>query len=314
MEWQVIGSVGEIRIAWPEAFTKVSKAFKAIKVSFDVPSVACAISQTVAYTYYTRLLGYTLFPPALIAIMGLPTLWAILMRKQPELKDRLLSMFIRRALNVLFLVHPMVSEVVLSGLVCTDLGYDGSYLKYDVRVDCNSAEYAPYRTFALCMVAVWVLGYPLLLLGLLLYYKVPNIAARKKQRAKLGAFLAHSFRLACKPPDEGSTDSPPVAPSGIWLALLSRILHSLDDLTLPELSFLALLHGLEGASTMLKEELVRGLTKVMQKLIDSQEFAVSLVRWDADSPDPDERCACGHIGQIFMAYKPKRWWYAGASP
>jgi hypothetical protein len=164
------------------------------------------------------------------------------------------------------------------------------------------------------MVAVWVLGYPLLLLGLLLYYKVPNIAARKKQRAKLGAFLAHSFRLACKPPEEGSTDSPPVAPSGIWLALLSRILHSLDDLTLPELSFLALLHGLEGASTMLKEELVRGLTKVMQKLIDSQEFAVSLVCWDANSPDPDERCACGHIGQIFMAYKPKRWWYAGASP
>jgi hypothetical protein len=267
-----------------------------------------------AYTYYTRLLGYTLFPPALIAVMALPTLWAILMRRQPELKDRLFIMFIRRALNVLFLVHPIVSEVVLSGLVCMDLGYDGSYLKYDVRIDCNSAEYAPYRTYALCMVAMCVLGYPLLLLGLLLYYKVPNIAARKEQRAKLGAFLAYSFRLECKSPCEGSADATPVAPSGIWLALLSRILHSLDDLTLPELCFLAVLHGLEGASTMRKEELVRGLAEMMQKLIDSHEFAVSLVCWDADSPDPEERCACGHIGQIFMAYKPKCWWYAGASP
>jgi hypothetical protein len=59
-----------------------------------------------SYTYYSRLLGYTLLPPALIAVMSLPTLWAV--GRQSVLKDRLLGMFIRRALNVLFLVYPIV--------------------------------------------------------------------------------------------------------------------------------------------------------------------------------------------------------------
>jgi hypothetical protein len=103
---QVISSIGGIRIEWPEEFKNVCKAFKNMKVSFDVPSVACALSQTMHYTYYSRLLGYTLFPSALIAIMSLPTLYAML--RQPALTHRLFGMFLRRTLNVLFLVHPIV--------------------------------------------------------------------------------------------------------------------------------------------------------------------------------------------------------------
>ena len=102
-----MGSVGSIRINWPDDFKKISRAFKAIKVSFDVPSVTCAISKTMTYTFYTRLLGYTLFPAGIIAAMALPTLYAMAFR--PALKDRLFGMFIRRALSVLFLVYPMVS-------------------------------------------------------------------------------------------------------------------------------------------------------------------------------------------------------------
>ena len=101
-----MSSIGEIGIKWPEAFTEVTKAFKNIKFSFDVPSVACALSQTMHYTFYSRLLGYTLFPFAMIAVMSLPTLLS--MARQPALTDRLFGMFLRRSLNVLFLVHPIV--------------------------------------------------------------------------------------------------------------------------------------------------------------------------------------------------------------
>jgi hypothetical protein len=344
--WQVMGSIGGIHIDWPEEFKKVARVFRTIKVSFDVPSVACALSQTMNYTFYTRLLGYTLFPPGLIAVMALPTLWA--MARQLDLKDRLLGMFIRRALFVLFLVHPMVSEVVLSGLVCTDLAYDGKYLKYDTRIDCNSAEYAAYWAFALSMVVVWVLGYPVLILGLLFYYKVPTVAARKQRRAKLGAFLTHTLRLESLPSCEGASSTQPdgVPNTTNLLALLARVFRvvtlgrqcdsvtgialgrrastaaerdraadavdSLEELDLTELCYLARLHGLGGVSALSKEQLLRGLDELMKELIDSQEIAVPVVTWDRNSPDPEERCACDRLGQIFMAYEARWWWYARA--
>ena len=101
-----MGSIGQIDIKWPKAFMDVTAAFKNLKFSFDVPSVACALSQTGHYTFYSRLLGYTLFPFAMIAVMALPTLFS--MARQLVLTDRLFGMFLRRSLNVLFLVHPIV--------------------------------------------------------------------------------------------------------------------------------------------------------------------------------------------------------------
>ena len=236
-----------------------------------------------------------------------------------------------------------MSEVVLSGLVCTDLAYDGYYLKYDTRIDCNSAEYAAYRAFALSMVAVWVLGYPTLVLGLLFLYKVPTIAARKLRRAKLGAFLTHSVRLESLPSREGPSAAQPPMPNKNLFALLARVfrvvtlgrrrdsttgialgreastaaqraraagaLNSLDELELPELRYLAQLHHVEEAATLSEEELVKALHELMEEKIDSQEIAVPVVSWDRNSPDEDERCACDRLGQIFMAYETQWWMY-----
>ena len=109
MPVQVMASIGKIDIKWPKAFTEVTAAFRNLKFSFDVPSVACALSQTMHYTFYSRLLGYTLFPLAMIAVMSLPTLFS--MARQPALSDRLFGMFLRRSLNVLFLLHPIVRSL-----------------------------------------------------------------------------------------------------------------------------------------------------------------------------------------------------------
>jgi hypothetical protein len=299
----------------------VTAAFKNLKFSFDVPSVACALSQTMHYTFYSRLLGYTLFPFAMIAVMALPTLFS--MARQLVLTDRLFGMFLRRSLNVLFLVHPIVrfrppaqrspslgqsasmrcaqvSEVVLSALVCTDLAYDGSYLKYDTRIDCNSPEYAAYRAFALSMVAVWVLGYPLSVLGLLFYYKVPAIAARKQRRAKLRAFLTHSLRLG--------------AFTAAQRDRLVATLDSLDELNLAELRYLAELYNLDGASTLPADSLVKALNRLMERMIDSESIAVPVVRWDQNAPDEDERCACNRVGQVFMQFEVKFWMCVSSKP
>ena len=93
---------------WPLEFKDVAKAFSFMKVSFDWPSVGCVLSQTTGNSFYVRLLGYTLFPPALIFAMFLPTLWAAAAGRGAALTARMAGMAIRKALLLLFVVYPKV--------------------------------------------------------------------------------------------------------------------------------------------------------------------------------------------------------------
>ena len=86
-----------------------------MKVSFDWPSVGCVLSQTTGNSFYVRLLGYTLFPPALIFAMFLPTLWAAAAGRGAALTARMAGMAIRKALLVLFFVYPKVRSALPIG-------------------------------------------------------------------------------------------------------------------------------------------------------------------------------------------------------
>jgi hypothetical protein len=105
---QVNGTVGTTNVQWPFEFKDVAQAFSFMKLSFDLPSVGCVLAYTTGNSFYVRLLGYTLFPPALILAMFLPTLWAAAARQEAELTARLAGMAIRKALLLLFVVYPKV--------------------------------------------------------------------------------------------------------------------------------------------------------------------------------------------------------------
>ncbi len=239
---QVNGTVGTTNVKWPFEFNDVAKAFALMKVSFDWPSFGCALSQSTGNSFYVQLLGYTLFPPALIFAMFLPTFWAVATGREAVPSWRAWP----SALLVLFIVYPkvrsthwiwlsvhllpcpsngskaalwQVSQTVLNGLVCVDLGLDGRFLKWDMRVDCDSAAYAPYHVYGLAMVAVWIVGYPLLLLGLLLRYNVPKIAACKRLRAEVGAFIEYSLRLESLTTEHPTAHvaSPALSAELVWL-------------------------------------------------------------------------------------------------
>ena len=245
---------------------------------------------------------------------------------------------------------PQVSQTVLNGLVCTDLGLDGRFLKWDLRVDCDSADYAPYRAYGLAMVPTWILGYPLLLLGLLFRYNVRTIAARKRLRAEVGAFMEYSLRLEnlavehpgaahaadaalppaltaqlawllgciCKvvalPPQRSAVSSVKLRRRSTAAEAIrtAGALNSLDEANVDKLRYLAELHNVERAAALTKEQLVKALNAVMHELIASERVTVPCVFWDLGSPDPDERLACDHLGQLITAYKPGFWWYGGA--
>jgi hypothetical protein len=68
---------------------------------------------------------------------------------------------------VVLLFYPRVSSTILSALRCRTLGEHLQVLEVDYSVDCLSLHYQRYRTVAFVSLALWPIGIPLGLLGLL---------------------------------------------------------------------------------------------------------------------------------------------------
>ena len=88
--------------------------------------------------------------------------------------------------------------MALSSLKCDELGEEGSYLHEDYRVDCLSSEYVSLKVIGWMFVLMWPVGAILFLLGLMRYYKVPELAKRKMQKAELRAFIRYCMANAFK--------------------------------------------------------------------------------------------------------------------
>jgi hypothetical protein len=52
----------------------------------------------------------------------------------------------------------------------------------------------------------------------------------------------------------------------------------------------------------------------MERMIESEEIAVPVVRWDLNAPDEDERCACDRLGQVLQKFEVPYWMYVRAKP
>jgi hypothetical protein len=345
---QVIGNIGKL-IHWPAEFAVATSWFAFFKLSFDVPSVGCVIRQAFEYTFYDRLLLYCLAPVAIIAVLNLPLAWAWLRPVPTALRDEVRTRCINWTLRLLFIVYPMVSQLVISALVCKQLGPDLWLLSYDYRVNCLEAPYDEVKKFALAMLALWVIGYPLSMLIVMKIYRVPDMAASKQRKAELHALCWHTLRLSPRGPQQRgppnqrvhaaaasdplttTTDlpeqpadrsgpveidsaSPPVADpitaiATDWLTETG----TLSDLSLDSLSWLCRTHQLDvgevGAQAM-----AAALERLIAQLIDFEELAVPRVKWDPKSADEGERLACAHIGSLFESYEPEWWWYALVYP
>ena len=68
---------------------------------------------------------------------------------------------------VVLLLYPRVSSNILSALRCRQLGATVKVLEVDYAVSCFDPRYLSYRTAAWMLLAVWPVGIPVGLLGLL---------------------------------------------------------------------------------------------------------------------------------------------------
>jgi hypothetical protein len=105
---QVIGNLSGVRVEWPADFRSLSSWLRYLQIGIDVPSVACVISQSLEYTFFQRLLVYTLGPLAIIVLLALPLLWANARKLDEATRTELRKLFIRASLFVILLLCPIV--------------------------------------------------------------------------------------------------------------------------------------------------------------------------------------------------------------
>ena len=81
------------------------RVFSIFEINIDVPSTACLLSNI---GFYDQLLGYTIIPFIILAVMLLPTLWARF-RKMDKV-DELFSLFLIWSLVFTNLIYPSVTH------------------------------------------------------------------------------------------------------------------------------------------------------------------------------------------------------------
>lgn len=99
-----------------------------------------------------------------------------------------------------YLIYPSTCQVVMQMFSCQELPVGvapgdmsvAPFLRADYRIRCDSDDYRRYRAAGVFWVIVYPAGIPLLFLGLLFYYGVPQMALRKHVASQ----LQHAARVA----------------------------------------------------------------------------------------------------------------------
>jgi hypothetical protein len=131
---------------------------------------------------------YALSPILIICILIIPWLWSR-RRRSVAVAYATFTNFMSLKLFWIFFVYPPVSREVLWAFRCDNLGLDGNYLYKDYRVDCESNDYTWIRIAGIVFTILWPIGALLYFGGLMMVYKVPEIAKKKLERANRRAYL-----------------------------------------------------------------------------------------------------------------------------
>merc|ERR1719498_1743320 len=71
---QVVANLAGLpKVQWPVSWKNIIARFSFVEIKLDVPSTACLMG---GFTYYSKLLGYTLAPLAVVFLLSLPSFLA----------------------------------------------------------------------------------------------------------------------------------------------------------------------------------------------------------------------------------------------
>ena len=176
-------------VPWPESLGGFFRGSTVTKGDvFTIPTFACLSRD---WSRSDRLLFYTVTPPAITVLLGLPFAAARLIRREATAEyTALKAKFINATLVFLFLVYPMCSIAILDIYNCSRI--ESMYwLANDLRLACPMfAKPGFLFVWTVICTALFPLGIPLLMVWGLYYFQVPQMAREKTEREALNAMLA----------------------------------------------------------------------------------------------------------------------------
>jgi hypothetical protein len=107
---QVVGSLAGLSMNWPEDFASIARVFNFAKLNLEAPRLECVL---IKFSFYHRLLGYSLTPLVFVALLILPYLYAHITHRRNETKQQLLEGYFRVSQFLIFVLYPGVSHHVL---------------------------------------------------------------------------------------------------------------------------------------------------------------------------------------------------------
>eukprot|EP00232_Nephroselmis_pyriformis_P022983 CAMPEP_0182870958 /NCGR_PEP_ID=MMETSP0034_2-20130328/10835_1 /TAXON_ID=156128 /ORGANISM="Nephroselmis pyriformis, Strain CCMP717" /LENGTH=1996 /DNA_ID=CAMNT_0025003475 /DNA_START=11 /DNA_END=6001 /DNA_ORIENTATION=- len=216
--YQIIQSFGHsFEVAWPASFIDLLSGIAFLNLDvLRLPSFACAAQ---GLNFYDRFVANIAGTVALMGCMGGVYLAGLVLHRRathampvwedwqerrgwlrryrdPEAFEAFQRACTQNALFALVLLYPPLSATCLALFSCREV--EGtSYLTADYTITCYDATHRRYMVAAGIGVLVFPIGIPAMILGVLAYYRVPQIArARKRaavQRFLLGCIMSGGF-------------------------------------------------------------------------------------------------------------------------
>ena len=205
--YQVVSSFFNFNVKWPALLTKVLLMAENVNLSvLTIPGLSCIAMGT---NYYMKLLGYTVGPLIILAMIVLPSLLATAVLSSEKRStapwksryDAAKASMMNNICYFLFIIYPTVSLTVLKGFHCRDFGPPhGSLLLADVQVVCPyGREDGDGFLFAwtLTFILAYPAGIPFFLYLVLRYYRIPEMAEQKVIQSCLCCMIQMYMEETC---------------------------------------------------------------------------------------------------------------------
>jgi len=200
---QIISSFKKtMRLSWPSIYVVLMRRLSFLNLNLlTLPGTACSTPRS---DFYNSFNGITISVAGMLIYIAL--VWYYGMQRMHRLRwaQTKVDAFHRKTLHrlVLFLTisYAPVTEVVLSMYSCRNIS-GKLYLREDTSKMCLYHQYATYRHLAGFWVAFYVFGVPLLFLGLLFYYNVPQVARALQANQRLRSLWMHAHHKGIALPE-----------------------------------------------------------------------------------------------------------------
>jgi hypothetical protein len=174
--WQILGAMGPVySLRFPPGFTNLL-SFTAI-LQFDL-FAAFPLDCYFDSDFHSKLITKTM-GPILFSLIGV-TIGII--AKYCLGKPKVLGIIMSGILALLFLVYTGIMQDTFGTFLCIDLDDGTSVLQLDLSIDCDADAHQTMRMYALLMICIYPIGFPLLIWIILNNHKSVLHDLRNKEK------------------------------------------------------------------------------------------------------------------------------------